>query len=90
VINEAMASGCAVIATNVGRAHLFVRHLYNGYLTTTDDEPGLRESLISFLSLTETERATMLGNSRLLAETVHTPANFIRSIDQFWSEVINS
>jgi len=90
VINEAMASGCAVIATNVGRAHLFVRHLHNGYLTTTDDEPGLRESLISFLSLTESERATMLGNSRLLAETVHTPANFIRSIDQFWSEVINS
>jgi glycosyltransferase involved in cell wall biosynthesis len=90
VINEAMASGCAVIATNVGRAHLFVQHLHNGYLTATDDEPGLRDALVAFLSLTELQRSNMLQNSRTLAETVHTPANFIRSIDQFWTEVMNS
>lgn len=89
VINEAMASGCAVIATNIGRAHLFVQHEFNGYLTPSDDEPGLRHSLIAFLSLSEEERSTMLKNSRTLAETVHTPDRFIQTIDAFWKEVLN-
>jgi glycosyltransferase involved in cell wall biosynthesis len=89
VINEAMASGCAVIATNIGRAHLFVQHEFNGYLTPSDDEPGLRHSLIAFLSLSDTQRDTMLKNSRLLAETVHTPDRFIQTIDAFWTEVLN-
>lgn len=87
VINEAMASGCAVIATNIGRAHLFVQHEFNGFLTPTDDEPGLRESLIAFLSLSNEQRENMLKNSRYLAETVHTPARFIENIDTFWKEV---
>lgn len=90
VINEAMASGCAVIATNIGRAHLFVKHLYNGYLTPSDDEPGLRESLKAFLTLSDSDRSQMLRNSRTFAETEHTPANFIRSIEQFWAEVMNA
>jgi glycosyltransferase involved in cell wall biosynthesis len=90
VINEAMASGCAVIATNVGRAHLFVKDQLNGYLTPTDDEPGLRHSLIEFLSLSDPDRQRMLDYSRKLTETVHTPDNFIRSIDAFWSEVLDA
>lgn len=89
VINEAMASGCAIIATNIGRAHLFVQHEFNGYLTASDDEPGLRQSLIDFLSLTEQQRNTMLQNSRHLAETIHTPDRFIQTIDAFWTEVLN-
>jgi glycosyltransferase involved in cell wall biosynthesis len=88
VINEAMAAGCAIIATNVGRAHLFVKDRQNGYLTPSDDEPGLRHSLIEFLSLTDQERQRMLDYSRKLTETVHTPDNFIRSIDAFWQEVL--
>jgi glycosyltransferase involved in cell wall biosynthesis len=90
VINEAMAAGCAVIATNIGRAHLFVKHQYNGYLTASDDVDGLETSLIDFLSLSDIERQTMLNNSRKLTETVHTPENFVKTIDAFWTEVMNA
>jgi len=90
VINEAMAAGCAVIATNIGRAHLFVKHHHNGYLTATDDVDGLEASLIDFLSLSDTDRQSMLNNSRNLTETVHTPNNFVKTIDAFWTEVMNA
>jgi glycosyltransferase involved in cell wall biosynthesis len=90
VINEAMAAGCAVIATNIGRAHLFVHHEVNGYLTETDDAHGLQKSLTAFLSLDEAARSHMLAQSRKLTETIHTPDNFIKSIDAFWSEVMNA
>jgi glycosyltransferase involved in cell wall biosynthesis len=90
VINEAMASGCAVIATNIGRAHLFVQDGYNGYLTKTDDTDGIRQALIQFLELNDDQRNTMLANSRRLCESVHTPSNFIKSIDTFWQEVIDA
>lgn len=90
VINEAMAAGCAVIATNIGRAHLFVKHQCNGYLTATDDVQGLKASLLDFLMLDDQSRNAMLAYSRMLTETVHTPDNFIKSIDHFWSEVINA
>lgn len=88
VINEAMASGCAVIATNVGRAYLFVKENENGYLTPTDDTDGLTTSLERFLALTMEERQRMMDYSRKLCETVHTPATFIKGIDAFWHQVL--
>jgi len=88
VINEAMAAGCAIIATNVGRAHLFVVNGDNGYLTSTDDEHGLTVSLEKFLSQSPELWERMMHNSRLLCETVHTPANFIKGIDAFWHQVL--
>ncbi len=87
-INEAMASGCAIIATNVGRAHLFVKHGINGYLTTTDDAEGITNALILFLEQSDTGRQDMMQASRNECETTHTADNFIKQIDSFWNEVL--
>lgn len=88
VINEAMASGCAIIATNVGRAYLFVKDGKNGYLTPTDDEQGLTQSLERFLSQSPEVWDEMMKYSRKMCETEHTPASFIKGIDAFWKQVL--
>ena len=88
VINEAMASGCAIIATNVGRAYLFVEQGKNGFLTPTDNASGVADSLIKFLSQSEENIESMMNKSRVLCETLHTPANFIKGIDSFWHNVL--
>ncbi len=86
-MNEAMAAGNVIIARNVGRTHLFVEHGKNGFLAPKDDAQGIADCLEQFLS-SSNRHADMMRHSRHLCETVHTPENFIREIDIFWSELL--
>jgi glycosyltransferase involved in cell wall biosynthesis len=86
-MNEAMAAGNVIIARNVGRTYLFVEQDKNGYLAPTDDAQGIANCLEQFLSSPH-RHADMMRHSRHLCETVHTPENFIREIDLFWSELL--
>lgn len=86
-MNEAMAAGNVIIARNVGRTYLFVHDKKNGYLSPTDDANGIAHCIEEFLAHTEHHLPMML-HSRNLCETIHTPQNFIREIDTFWSELV--
>lgn len=88
VINEAMAGGCAILATNVGRIGLFVNHGENGLLSKTEDAQGIKEILHQFITMSDSDRNQMLAASRSFCETHHSPSQFIRQIDQFWSKVL--
>ncbi|MFN0033244.1 MAG: glycosyltransferase [Flavobacteriales bacterium] len=86
-MNEAMAAGNVIIACNVGRTSLFVKDGKNGYLARSEDAQGIAEALEKFLT-NETQHEAMMKYSRMLCDTVHTPANFISEIDAFWTELI--
>jgi glycosyltransferase involved in cell wall biosynthesis len=82
-MNEAMASGNALIARNVGQTALFLQDGVNGFLAEEDNEKGLALAIRKFLSAPE-KHAAMMKASLALCSEVHTPANFIRQIDEFW------
>lgn len=86
-MNEAMSSGNAIIARNVGQTNLFVKDGYNGLLLKEDNENGLLEVLRNYLSHPEVHES-MQENSVRLTQELHTPANFIRQIDRFWNNVM--
>lgn len=88
VINEAMAGGCAILATNVGRIALYVNDGENGYLSPTENAEGIREILLRFLQLSDEDRNKMMSSSRRLCEKEHSAAKFIDQIDRFWGEVL--
>ena len=88
-MNEAMAAGNAIIARNVGRTHLFVKHGENGLLSQTDDYQGITQALRTYLSDTSIQKK-FENQSIELCKTVHTPENFNRQIDEFWMEVLTA
>jgi glycosyltransferase involved in cell wall biosynthesis len=88
VINEAMAGGCAILATNVGRIGLFVQDGANGFLSKTEDAQGIKAILEKFISMSDADRNKMLETSRHLCEQNHSPLRFIEQIDRFWGEVL--
>jgi glycosyltransferase involved in cell wall biosynthesis len=44
-INEGMSAGCVMVATNIGRVGLFVKHAVSGQLSETDDAMGVAQQL---------------------------------------------
>lgn len=88
-MNEAMAAGNAIIARNVGRTHLFVKDGENGFLTQTDDYQGIAKALQAYLS-DESLQKRFENRSIELCKTVHTPENFNRQIDEFWTRVLSA
>lgn len=85
-MNEAMASGNVIVARNVGQTALFVKENVNGYLATTDDAQGIAEAMEKVIQFPERNNMMMKESVRLTQE-VHTPNNFIRQIDLFWSSI---
>ncbi|NNE55034.1 MAG: glycosyltransferase family 4 protein, partial [Flavobacteriales bacterium] len=69
-MNEAMASGNVIIARDVGRTHLFVKHGENGFLTPRDQDnaDGLGECLLAFLSNAD-DHERMMDSSVKLTQT---------------------
>jgi glycosyltransferase involved in cell wall biosynthesis len=63
VINEAMAAGCAVIASQISGIPEQVTDGYNGFLVPPRD-PGALAGKIAYLAENEAEIARMGGNSR--------------------------
>jgi glycosyltransferase involved in cell wall biosynthesis len=85
-MNEAMASGNVIVARNVGQTALFVKENVNGYLATTDDAQGIAEAMEKVIRFPE-RNSVMMKESVRLTQEVHTPKNFIRQIDLFWSSL---
>lgn len=87
-MNEAMAAGNAIIARNVGRTHLFVENGGNGFLAETDDAQGIAGALRKYLEDPSLHNA--FGNRSVeLCNTVHTPENFNRQIEEFWTKILD-
>jgi glycosyltransferase involved in cell wall biosynthesis len=63
VINEAMATGCAIVATDISGIPEQVTDGYNGFLVPPRDSAALREK-IAYLAGAEEEIARMGRNSR--------------------------
>lgn len=88
-IAEAMASGNAIIARNVGQTNLFVEHLKNGLILKEDSYHGLADAIEYYIEHPETHDSFSNESLRLIKE-VHNPENFIRQIDEFWNTVMKN
>lgn len=87
-MNEAMASGNAIIASNVGRTTLFLKDQKNGIMAQSDDARGYADAFLAYVNSDEQWEGFM-KESRQLCETVHTPENFIRGLEQFWQDLLD-
>jgi glycosyltransferase involved in cell wall biosynthesis len=89
-INEGMSSGCIMVATNIGRVKLFVKHNVNGLLSETDDALGVANQLEILLSKNDEQMRGMMQASRQEILTNHRPDTFIEKIESFWSKILES
>ncbi len=86
-MTEAMASGNAIIARNVGQTELFVKKGINGLLVEPDNAEGLSSVIISLIS--DPELIVNMGNESLRSiQEVHNVPNFINQIHNFWEEIL--
>ena len=85
---EAMASGNAVIARNVGQTQYFVRDGMNGMLLKEDTPHGLATALIKCMEDVDLLQK-MQRESRRIAAEVYNPRNFMTDIEDFWRAAVN-
>ncbi len=88
-MNEAMASGNAIISRNVGQTHLFVKDMVNGILLKQDNENGLADAIEYYISHPEIHSG-MAQQSIKLTEEVHTFNNFKNQTESFWQKTLHS
>jgi glycosyltransferase involved in cell wall biosynthesis len=86
-MNEALASGNAIVAFDVGRTHLFVKDGQNGFLAKEETAQSLASALMAYLE-GASRHEQMMNYSRELCQTVHTADNFISEIDVYWRELL--
>jgi len=84
---EAMASGNAIISRNVGQTSLFVEQGKNGFLAESDNPEGIALAMKRFLD-SSADFESYSRNSIRLMEEVHTPSNFTRQIEFYWSMIL--
>ncbi len=85
---EAMASGNAIVARNVGQTELFVKDKKNGVLINPDSPSQLAKALIELMK--NEEKIGLMGKESLaLIQKVHNVPNFISQIHQFWQSILN-
>ncbi len=85
---EAMASGNAIIARNVGQTYFFLEESKNGVFINPDNFSGLANALSHLLKSPET--INRMGHySENLMKTKHSFENFVPQIETFWNDVIN-
>ncbi|MCK6640129.1 MAG: glycosyltransferase family 4 protein [Bacteroidia bacterium] len=85
-MNEAMAAGNVIVARNVGQTELFVKDGVNGYLTSDHTGSGVAAAMRKVIENPDRIQTMMKESVRMTAE-VHTPGNFIKQIDLFWSNL---
>jgi glycosyltransferase involved in cell wall biosynthesis len=85
---EAMASGNAVIAENVGQTGEFVRHGENGLLVSPATVEAFADAMAEYLRHPERHDA-LAAASRSLATSVHTIEHFADDIIAFWRAVLD-
>lgn len=89
VINEAMSSGCAVIATNIGRVGLVVKDGKTGFLGE-DNHVGIYSAMKKFILLSDEERNEMMNQSRELQRREFSDEPYINTFNGFWTRVLES
>lgn len=89
VINEAMASGCAIVATNVSGIPEQVKEGYNGFLVDPGDPKVLAER-IDYLLTNEDDLVRMGKNSRMrVIEEGWTWENYAKKVSEIYDQVLN-
>lgn len=84
---EAMATGNAVIAEDVGQTREFVHDEENGFLVTPGTPEMFADAMARYLRCRRHHDA-MARASRRIATEVHTIENFAEDIASFWREVM--
>lgn len=87
-MHEAMASGNALIARNVGQTQFYLKDGKNGILVKNDSAEGLAESIERYLLFPELHKQ-MQDYSLYLTREVHNNINFTNELKSFWKTVIN-
>lgn len=85
-MTEAMASGNAIIARNVGQTELFVKKNENGLFIEPDNAEGLTKALLQLLK-DELTIERMGKASEELILNVHNYPNFVSQIESFWQSI---
>ena len=85
---EAMTAGNAIIARNVGQTDLFVKHKKNGLVLEEDSSNGLAKAIKYYIE-NDSVHASMSEESIRLMKEVHTADNFIKQIDNYWTNILN-
>lgn len=88
-MNEAMASGNAIIARNVGQTYYYVKENSNGFLAKEDSAKGIADCLINYLKHPTLHERMQKESVRICYE-VHTANNFIKEIDDFWEKIFKN
>ena len=86
-MNEALASGNAIISRNVGQTCLYVKDGLNGYLLEEDNVPSLARTIIKYLR-NERFHNNLQEASYELSVNKHNFSNFINELELFWSKVL--
>jgi glycosyltransferase involved in cell wall biosynthesis len=85
---EAMASGNAIVARDVGQTALFVKDRYNGILIHPDTPEGLASGLMELMA-DDAAVARMGSASRYLIDNTHNYSNFVLQIESFWHSLFD-
>jgi glycosyltransferase involved in cell wall biosynthesis len=84
---EAMASGNAIVARDVGQTSLFLQNGFNGILIHPDSPEGLASALMQLM--TDAALVERMGKfSRHLIDNTHNYSNFVSQIESFWKAVL--
>jgi glycosyltransferase involved in cell wall biosynthesis len=86
---EAMSSGNAIVAEDIGQTREFVRHGENGYLVEAATAGGYAGAIAEYIGHPERHDA-MADASRAIVTNVHTIEHFAEDILTFWRDVLRS
>lgn len=80
---EAMASGNAIIARDVGQTDYFVKDGKNGYILKEDTPENMGELIYQYIKAPELHQS-MQDYSVHIANDVHSVQNFLTDLEDFW------
>jgi glycosyltransferase involved in cell wall biosynthesis len=85
---EGMASGCPVVATNVGGVPDLIQHGENGWLVDAGDAAGLARGILQALQQPElAKRAAARARSQVLE--IHSKKRLLDEIESLYSGLLN-
>jgi glycosyltransferase involved in cell wall biosynthesis len=88
-MNEALASGNAIISRNVGQTYFYVKDGLNGYLINEDSISSLAKTIIKYLKNQKLHTKMQEASYELSVKT-HNFSNFINEIQFFWGRVLQN
>ncbi|MBK7666205.1 MAG: glycosyltransferase [Sphingobacteriaceae bacterium] len=85
-IYEAMVTGNAIIAFNVGQTSEFIKDGENGIIVKEQTEDALSDSILNYVSKSELQEKYYKNNMKLCSQN-HTYLNFRKQIEEFWDSL---